>query len=68
MTSLDIDTIQNAVTLVTSLHSERTNLGKAQPQPLDYTIANTADRVVTLIIGTAKLSNTWDGIRGNDLG
>jgi len=31
--------------------------------PEDYCISNTSQRVVNLIIGTAKLSNQWDGIR-----
>jgi UDP-N-acetyl-L-fucosamine synthase len=68
MTGLDVSTIQNAVTLVTSLCAERRALKTAQPQPTDYQITNTSDRVVSLITGTAKLSNSWDGIRGNDLG
>ncbi len=35
--------------------------------PDDYRITNTSERVVGLILGTAKLSNAWDGIRANDL-
>ncbi len=31
--------------------------------PEDYKILNTSQRVVNLILGTAKLSNEWDGIR-----
>lgn len=31
--------------------------------PRDYRISNTSQRVVNLIVGTAKLSNQWDGIR-----
>ncbi len=30
--------------------------------PADYKITNTSQRVLNLIIGTAKLSNAWDGI------
>lgn len=33
--------------------------------PGDYCIDNTSQRVVNLILGTAKLSNAWDGIRMN---
>ena len=33
--------------------------------PGDYCIDNTSQRVVNLILGTAKLSNAWDGIRTN---
>lgn len=31
--------------------------------PNDYKITNTSQRVLNLIVGTAKLSNEWDGIR-----
>ena len=34
--------------------------------PDDYKITNTSQRVVNLILGTALLSNNWDGIRGNE--
>jgi UDP-N-acetyl-L-fucosamine synthase len=68
MTGLDANTIENAVTLVTSLHAERRAMKETQRQPLDYQITNTAERVVSLITGTAKLSNIWDGVRNNDLG
>lgn len=34
--------------------------------PADYEIPNTSDRVVKLILGTARLSNDWDGIRLHD--
>ncbi len=68
LTGLDVNTIQNAIRLVTSHFAERRKQKLAQPQPADYQITNTSERVVSLIIGTAKLSNSWDGIRGNDLG
>lgn len=31
--------------------------------PSEYDISDTADRVVSLIVGTARLSNTWSGVR-----
>ncbi|HOJ04274.1 MAG TPA: UDP-N-acetylglucosamine 2-epimerase (non-hydrolyzing) [Bacteroidota bacterium] len=31
--------------------------------PVDYTVSDTSARVVRLILGTANLSNAWDGIR-----
>ena len=34
--------------------------------PADYAITNTSERVVNLILGTARLSNSWDGIRSPD--
>lgn len=35
--------------------------------PADYQVTNTAQRVLNIILGTAKLSNTWHGIKYNDL-
>ncbi|MBM4104616.1 MAG: UDP-N-acetylglucosamine 2-epimerase (non-hydrolyzing) [Planctomycetes bacterium] len=35
--------------------------------PADYQITNTSQRVLNIILGTAKLSNTWHGIQYNDL-
>ena len=34
--------------------------------PADYKITNTSQRVVNLILGTALLSNNWDGIRTSE--
>ena len=41
----------------------RASAGLAAVAPSDYTIGNTAERVVGLIVSTARLSNGWDGIR-----
>ena len=35
--------------------------------PDDYQITNTSQRVLNIILGTAKLSNAWHGIKYNDL-
>lgn len=68
MTGLDADTILGGVDAVTRMFREREDADKEHPVPLDYCVDNTSERVVGLILGTAKLSNTWDGIRVNDLG
>lgn len=34
-----------------------------QPVPADYCITNIVERVVNPILGTARLSNKWDGIQ-----
>jgi UDP-N-acetylglucosamine 2-epimerase len=65
MTGLNSDTILNGVEAVTKLFAEREARAIPQPVPADYCITNTSERVVSLILGTAKLSNTWDGIREN---
>lgn len=68
MTGLDRDTILNGVDAATRLFAQRETAGQTHPIPDDYRITNTSERVVGLILGTARLSNAWDGIRKNDLG
>jgi len=67
MTGLDRDTMLDGVSAVTRMFAEREAAGLAHPIPVDYTVTNTSERVVSLILGTARLSNSWDGIRTNDL-
>lgn len=67
VTGLNRDTIREAVEAVTRLHAERQASGRRHPLPEDYAIDNTSERVLSLILGTARLSNGWDGIRMNDL-
>lgn len=67
MTGLNPLTIFDAVEQVTRCFIERENSGTPQPIPADYCITNTSERVVNLILGTARLSNNWDGVRLNDL-
>ncbi len=67
MTGLHRATILDAVSAVTTMFAEREASGIPHPVPADYCIANTSERVVSLILGTARLSNSWDGIRANDL-
>ena len=66
-TGLDQDTIVNSVNAVTRMFADRVAAGAPHPIPEDYCVTNTSERVVALILGTAKLSNAWDGIRTNDL-
>ncbi len=65
-TGLNQDTILRAIELVTSLYAERRESGKPHDIPQDYKVTNTSERVVKLIVGTAKLSNDWDGVRIHD--
>ena len=58
--------ILQAIELVTSIHAQRRAAGGRTVIPEDYTITNTSERVLKLIAGTAKLSNSWDGIRMHD--
>ncbi len=63
VTGLDPDTILAGVKLQTSSDICETETCV----PNDYQITNTSHRVVKLIVGTAKLSNMWNGIKQNDL-
>lgn len=63
MTGLDRNAILAGVDSVTQGFAERNAAGLPQPVPADYCITNTAERVVNLVLGTARLSNAWDGIR-----
>lgn len=68
MTGLDTNTILNSVAAIVAQFERRVAAGHAPvPVPADYYITNTSERVVNLILGTAKLSNTWDGIRENNV-
>lgn len=62
LTGLDPEVILNAVdTVMTQFRS-----GIRAPVPDGYTISNVSQRVVNLILGTAHLSNAWDGIAADD--
>ena len=63
MTGLNRDTIMDSVNAVTEMFADRKAKDLPNPIPDDYCVTNTSDRVVSLILGTARLSNKWDGIR-----
>jgi len=67
LSRLDCSSILASVDVATRMFRERQMNALSQPVPADYCITNTAERVVSLILGTAPLSNAWDGIRTNDL-
>jgi UDP-N-acetylglucosamine 2-epimerase len=58
LTGLDVDTVLDAVGLVMAEDRERLE----KEIPAEYRIPDTSWRVLKLILGTAKLSNMWDGI------
>ncbi|GGD30013.1 non-hydrolyzing UDP-N-acetylglucosamine 2-epimerase [Sinisalibacter lacisalsi] len=66
MTGLNPATILDAIAAITQGFAERQAAGLDHPVPADYCVTNTSERVVNLILGTARLSNAWDGIRTND--
>jgi UDP-N-acetylglucosamine 2-epimerase len=68
MSGLDQETILNGVSMIVAQYESRKKAGLTSvPVPCDYRITNTSERVVNLIVGNAKLSNLWDGIRTNDI-
>lgn len=62
LTGLDADVIEQAVAAVTDAHAA----GRRPPVPADYLVDNVSQRVLNLILGTARLSNDWDGLRRHD--
>lgn len=66
MTGLDRDTMLGGIETITQTFTEREAAGLPNPVPVDYCVPNTSERVVNLILGTARLSNQWDGIRVNN--
>lgn len=65
MTGVNHDGILGGVAAITELHAERRAACQSVPMPADYAVMNTSERVVSLILGTARVSNQWDGIRHN---
>jgi UDP-N-acetylglucosamine 2-epimerase (non-hydrolysing) len=62
LTGLDADIIVQAVQMVTDARRE----GRIPPVPADYQIENVSQRVVNLILGTARLTNDWAGVRRHE--
>ena len=63
ITGTDPQNILDGVTVAMESFQQNHKNGRPQPVPADYSILNTSERVVNLIIGTARLSNDWDNIR-----
>lgn len=61
LTGLDVDTVLDAVGLVMAEDRERLE----KEIPAEYRTPDTSWRVLKLILGTAKLSNPWAGIKLN---
>ena len=66
VTGIEPDAILDGIDASVAMREERLATGSALIVPADYAIANTSERVVKLILGTARLSNGWDGVRIND--
>jgi UDP-N-acetylglucosamine 2-epimerase (non-hydrolysing) len=58
LTGTDPNRILDCVTAVTDLFAA----DKVAPVPVDYQVPNTSQRVLQLILGTAKLAHRWQGI------
>lgn len=66
MTGLNPDTILDGIAAITRGFADRQAAGLPHPVPVDYCVTNTSERVVNFLLGTARLSNAWDGIRPSD--
>lgn len=66
VTGLNPDAIASGVQAAIALHEDRRARGAALIIPADYQIDNTSDRVIKLVLGLSRLSNSWDGIRTHD--
>jgi UDP-N-acetylglucosamine 2-epimerase (non-hydrolysing) len=62
LTGLDPVVIRGAVRLV----AQQWRLGRIPPAPAEYLVGNVSQRVASLIVGTARLSNSWDAIEPHD--
>ena len=62
LTGLEPAVIRGAVALVV----DQRRRGEIAPAPAEYLVGNVSQRVVNLIVGTARLSNSWDGIEPHD--
>jgi len=58
LTGLNPDTIVQAIKVVTEEKASQ----RKHTIPAEYEVVNVSQRVVKLIVGTAKLSHIWDGI------
>jgi UDP-N-acetylglucosamine 2-epimerase (non-hydrolysing) len=62
VTGLQPHSILQAIDVVTGQRA----IGMIPPVPVDYQVTNVAQRVTNLIVGTAALSNAWDGVVRHD--
>jgi UDP-N-acetyl-L-fucosamine synthase len=61
LTGFDQDVVLQSIEV--SQGTYNTPDATAAPIPDDYRVLNTSERVVKLILGTARLSNSWHGVR-----
>lgn len=66
VTGLDPTAILAGIQASVAMHAERAAATRAKIIPDEYQVTNTSERVAKLILGTARLSNGWDGIRLHD--
>jgi UDP-N-acetylglucosamine 2-epimerase len=62
LTGLDPAVIRGAVALVLQQRRQ----GRIPPVPAEYLVENVSQRVANLIVGTARLSNSWDAIEPHE--
>lgn len=66
VTGITADAMLEGIDAAIAMRDERIAAALPLTAPADYCITNTSERVVKLILGTARLSNGWDGVRMHD--
>ena len=66
VTGLSSEAMLAGVDAATTFRGERRAAGTPLIIPDDYQVTNTSERVIKLILGLARLSNGWDGVRALD--
>jgi UDP-N-acetylglucosamine 2-epimerase (non-hydrolysing) len=62
LSGLNTDVILESIDIVTGLWRD----GIVPEAPAEYRIPNVSQRVLNLIVGTSRLSNSWDGVQKHD--
>ncbi len=62
LTGFDHETVLDSIALAVHEHATTPR----RRMPIEYEVNNTSWRVLKLILGTAKLSNQWAGVVGNE--
>lgn len=65
-TGVNYHAIEDAIRTTVALRDERLSRCEPIELPPEYQVTNVSERVVKLILGTARLSNAWDGVRVHD--
>ncbi len=66
VTGTDAEAVLDGVAYAEEAHARALAVGATRSIPPEYLVTDFAHRVTTLVLGLARLSNAWDGIRAWD--